>query len=322
MEKIQRIKKWCQAFSYWQENGRPVKPMQMQTVTCKHCGTIYQGNYCPRCGQSKAVSQITKRGFVNAFMEAYPQLATTFVHTIFELLLRPGYMIRDYFRGHRVIYSGPFKTFIIIISIYVLLGKLVGISPDSSYNSPVSVDWSNQHPQQEQTQEPNPSGDEVILLNKVKKANDIEKGISDNPYIGPVWNIIKKKAQEQGSAYIFLCVPLLAWASKLAFRRQRFEGRQLIYAEHFMTFTYLYAVNISFCLLAFLFSLPGVDDHSFDYPKSLLLFYVVWTFKGLYGLEWKETLRCMWRFALWSLLFFTIAIIVIATVIICGFVFL
>lgn len=322
MEMMQRIKRGYRLFSYWQENGRVIKPMQMQTVTCKHCGTRYKGNYCPRCGQSRAVSLITKRGFVNAFMEAYPQLASTFLHTCLELLLRPGYMIRDYFRGHRVIYSGPFKTFIIIISIYVLLGKLMGMAPDTSNNSFVTFDWNNQKPQQEQVSAPKPTGEKAVILSKVKRANDIEQAISDSPYIGPVWDIIKKKAQEQGSIYLFLCVPLLAWASKLAFRRYEFDGRQLIYAEHFMVFTYIYVINISFCLLAFVLSLPGVDEASFDYPEEIMLFYVLWTFKSLYGLGWKETLRCIWKFLLWSILFFGIAILIVISLVILGIILL
>lgn len=318
MEMMQRVKRWYRLFSYWQENGRVIKPMQMQTVTCKHCGTRYQGNYCPRCGQSQAVSLITKRGFINAFMEAYPQLASTFLRTCLELLLRPGYMIRDYFRGHRVIYSGPFKTFIIIISIYVLLGKLMGITPDASNKSVVTFDWSNNKTQKEQVNMPKPTDDEMALLSKVKRASDIEQTISDSPYLGPVWNFIKKKAQEQGSVYLFLCVPLLAWASKLAFRRREFDGRQLIYAEHFMVFTYIYVINISFCLLAFVLCLPGASEDSFDYPKEIILLYVLWTFKGLYGLKWKETLRYMWKFVLWTLLFFTIAIALVVAITICG----
>lgn len=311
MEYLERIKHWCQSFSYWQENGQAIKPMQMETVTCKHCGTQYQGNYCPRCGQSKAVSQMTRRGFVNAFMEAYPQLASTFLRTCWELLLRPGYMIRDYCRGHRVIYFGPFKTFIIIISIFVLISKLTGITPTTSNDSGISVDWTNQKPKQEHVNMPKPSEEEGILLAKIQRAQNIEKSISENQYIGPVWEMLKKKADEEGSTYLFLCVPLLALASKRAFRKRNFDGRQLIYAEHFMVFAYIYVINICFCLLAFVLSLPGVSEDSFDYPEYILLFYVAWTFKALYDMSWKETLRVMWKLLLWSCLFFGIALLII-----------
>lgn len=312
MEMMQRIKRWNRLFAYWQENGRTIKPMQMQTVTCKHCGTRYQGNYCPRCGQSRAVSLITKRGFINAFMEAYPQLASTFLRTCWELLLRPGYMIRDYFRGHRVIYSGPFKTFIIIVSIYVLIAKLTGVTPEaSSDGSGIKLDWTSQKPKQEQVNLPKPSEEEGILHAKMQRAQNIEKSISENQYIGPIWDMLKKKADEEGSTYLFLCVPLLALASKLTFRKQNFDGRQLIYAEHFMVFTYIYAINICFCLLAFVLSLPGVSEDSFEYPEYILLFYVVWTFKALYGMGWKETFRHMWKLLLWSCLFFGIALLIL-----------
>lgn len=98
------ISNWLRRFSYWKEHGDAVKPLYEGTTECKHCGTVFEGNFCPRCGQSRAVSKVTKHGFVMAFLEAYPQLAGTYLRTMWELLFRPGYMIRDYFRGHRVPY--------------------------------------------------------------------------------------------------------------------------------------------------------------------------------------------------------------------------
>lgn len=305
---VEKIKRAYQAFASWQEHGSKIKPLQAQTVVCKHCGTTYEGNYCPRCGQSRMVSQITKRGFVAAFMEAYPQLASSFMRTILELLLRPGYMVRDVFRGHRVIYSGPFKSFIIIVSVFVLLAKLTGIPLNNSDNNPgISVD----KPKREQvkTTDTDSSVEEKVLIAKVSKLENKEKEISTNKRIGPIWNLIKKKADEQGTEYLFLYVPFLALASKLAYRRRNFDGRQLIYAEHFMTFVYLYVVHICFCLFAFLCHLPAVGEASFDYPDAIIYFYVGWTFKGLYGFNWKETLKCMLRFLLWVSLFAVIGII-------------
>lgn len=56
---VTTIKRWGKRLADLQENGSPIKPMTFEPMTCKHCGTTYQGNYCPRCGQSRVVSQIT-----------------------------------------------------------------------------------------------------------------------------------------------------------------------------------------------------------------------------------------------------------------------
>ena len=119
------ISNWIGRFSYWKEHGDAIKPLYEGTTECKHCGMVFEGNFCPRCGQSRMVSKVTKHGFVMAFLEAYPQLAGTYLRTMWELLFRPGYLIRDYFRGHRVPYAGPFKTFIVTVSIFALFTQVI-----------------------------------------------------------------------------------------------------------------------------------------------------------------------------------------------------
>ena len=307
---IATIKRWGKRFADLQENGSPIKPMTFETMTCKHCGTTYQGNYCPRCGQSRVVSQITKRGFVSAFMEAYPQLASTFFRTILQLLYRPGYMIRDYFHGHRVIYSGPFKTFIVIVSIYVLCMTIIG-GTGRSQNNFLNFEVSNVAPHTELAQKiAKPSGKVATILNKINHIKSVETEVSHERWIGPLWTMLKKKTQEQGALYLFFCVPLLAWAAKRAFRKSNFDGRQIIYAEHFMIFTYLYAINICFSLLYFLIHILASGKGSETYPTAIILFYLVWTYKGIYGWKWKEALRQAIHLAAWALLFFTIASII------------
>lgn len=309
---LQKIGMWGKRFAELQEHGKPIKPMTFEPMVCKHCGTRYEGNYCPRCGQSRVVSKITKRGFVSAFMEAYPQLASTFCRTILELLYRPGYMIRDYFRGHRVIYSGPFKTFLIIISIYVLFTNLTGVASQEE-NHFATFDAT---PAEIGVDAPKPKSKEAEVLARLKRFNQLDKDISQKTVIGPIWTIIKKKTQEEGSMYLFFCVPLLALAAKRAFRKANFDGRRLIYAEHFMIFTYLYAVNICFSLVFCAVNLLLSGEGSTSYPTLLILFYLVWTYKSIYGWHWRNTIRRMVPLAGWSLLLFVMAcIVVVGTVV-------
>ena len=289
-------------FSYWQENGRKIKPRYQGMTECKHCGTLFEGNYCPRCGQSRLVSNVSKRGFVIAFMEAYPQLASTYCRTILELLCRPGYMVRDFFRGHRIIYSGPFKTFIITISIFALFTQFIEPTSHEKQEdtSVIQTDVSSDKDEE---------GDKIIE-DFFLYAYNKEKKLSEQKWIGPVWNLVKKKAKDKGSMYLLVFVPLLALASKTAFRKQQFDGRKLIYAEHFMVFTYLYAIKI---FLSIFCSIIAVDS---DYPFLLNIFYAVWMYKGLYGWKWKETLKRMCWFLLLFLLYFLLVICAVVSIVI------
>lgn len=304
-----KMSRWAKRFACLQEHGYPIKPMSDETVTCKHCGTVYKGNYCPRCGQSRVVSGMNKRGFVNAFREAYPQLATTFFRTILELLYRPGYMIRDYFRGHRVIYSGPFKTFIVIASVYVLFVTFTSGKVQLPQNNIMQIEMAEKQTGIKANDIPlGTTVKQRAALEKIKRIRQLDDKVSGYEGVGPVWTMIKQKANEQGSLYLFFCVPLLALAAKRAFRRGRFDGRQLLYAEHFMIFTYLYAVNICFSLIFYVPNVLFNGDASDSYPTIIILFYLLWTYKGIYGWRWRETLRRAIPLAAWSALFFGLAI--------------
>lgn len=106
------------------ERGKSIPALSLTTTTCKHCGTEYRGNYCPRCGQSHKAGSYRNKKMYKTFREAYPMLSNAFFRTIIELITRPGYMIRDYFRGHQVIYLGPVTTLVVAISCITICGHI------------------------------------------------------------------------------------------------------------------------------------------------------------------------------------------------------
>lgn len=42
-------------FRIWQRRPHQVRPITADIHQCCSCGTSYQGNYCPRCGQSASI---------------------------------------------------------------------------------------------------------------------------------------------------------------------------------------------------------------------------------------------------------------------------
>lgn len=315
MKKLKSIKgmmktfgDWCRRFVSWQENGRPIKDMKMEETTCKHCGTTFKGNYCPRCGQSRTVSMITKRGFVSAFMEAYPQLAMAFLHTMQELVFRPGYMIRDFFCGHRIIYSGPFKTFIIMGSIFVIFTKIGGIDKSEAIQTQTELETRlDNYIKIHQPEKSQTNSDKLE-----NKFNKLDKELDARHGIAPVWQLVKKKMNDENTLNLLLAFPVFALASKLTFRKRLFDGRRLIYAEHFMVFVYLAALELLISVAAYVLHICMGKPLTTDYPILLLPFYVVWTFKALYGMGWWATIRRMLVFCCWGLLFALIEFIVLS----------
>lgn len=59
------MKKLFRRFKEWKQRPYEVAPLSEEYHDCATCGTHYQGNYCPRCGQS---AKIGRYSFKNAFI--------------------------------------------------------------------------------------------------------------------------------------------------------------------------------------------------------------------------------------------------------------
>ena len=86
-----------QRFSEWKQQPHQVAPLSEVHHECATCGTHYEGN---------------NRGMFR---------------TIRDLILRPGYMIRDYFRGMQMAYFPPFKLFFLLLALSVLVDSGMNI---------------------------------------------------------------------------------------------------------------------------------------------------------------------------------------------------
>ena len=320
MDITNKARQWLRQLADLQENGREIKPNTADTTVCKHCGTTFQGNFCPRCGQSRAVSKVTRRGFVLTFMEAYPLLASTFLRTVEELVYRPGYMIRDYFRGHRVIYCGPFKTFILMASLMALLNVCIDNfttphEPDATTaaeSKNITVGTNAMNVSFDTKDSTDSKGGEAIV-SALKKIQQKNKQLSTNKWTALWWNFIKAKAEDNNTNNLLFVIPLLALGAHVAFRKLTFDGRRLLYAEHFMVFTYLYCASAAISIILYVFELPLTVSGAGPSSHYLLtLLYMAWTYKGLYGWQWATAARRTARLLAWQALFFITALAVFA----------
>ena len=124
---------WLRAFRIWQHRPHEVAPLSDTTHTCSSCGTSFMGNYCPRCGQSAKVGRFS---FVKAFLlflDVWGVGNRGMFRSIRDLMLRPGYMIRDYLSGMQSAYFPPFKMFFLLtaFSLVVEHGISLGLDDES-----------------------------------------------------------------------------------------------------------------------------------------------------------------------------------------------
>ena len=81
--------KW-RAFRQWQQKPYEVAPLSEVHHTCATCGTEYQGNYCPRCGQSSRIGRYSLKNAFLLFLDVWGLGNRGMFRTLRDLILRPA----------------------------------------------------------------------------------------------------------------------------------------------------------------------------------------------------------------------------------------
>jgi hypothetical protein len=121
MEQKEILKEKYDSFREWQVKPHEVAPLVNDKHECATCHTEYQGNYCPRCGQKAIVGRYSFKQAFLLFLDVWGLGNRGMFRTIRDLLLRPGYMIRDYLSGMQMAYFPPFKMFFLVIALSVFV---------------------------------------------------------------------------------------------------------------------------------------------------------------------------------------------------------
>ena len=108
-------------FKEWQRQPHQVKPMSQEAHDCPTCGTHFEGNYCPRCGQSAMIGRYSFKKAFLLFLDVWGLGNRGMFRSIRDLILRPGYMIRDYLQGMQMAYFPPFKMFFLLVALSLLV---------------------------------------------------------------------------------------------------------------------------------------------------------------------------------------------------------
>ena len=118
---------WKRAFHLWQRRPFEVAQMAEEERRCNSCGTVFQGNFCPRCGQAARVGRFSFKTALLLFIDVWGIGNRGMFRSIRDLLLRPGYMIRDYLIGCQSAYFPPFKMFFLLTTFSLLLSHGVNL---------------------------------------------------------------------------------------------------------------------------------------------------------------------------------------------------
>ena len=114
-------------FKEWEQQPHQVAPLSEDHHECATCGTHYEGNYCPRCGQSAKIGRYSFKNAILLYLDVWGLGNRGMFRSIRDLILRPGYMIRDYLRGMQMAYFPPFKMFFLLIALSLLVDSGMNI---------------------------------------------------------------------------------------------------------------------------------------------------------------------------------------------------
>ena len=81
---------------------------------CCNCGNEYENNYCPRCGQKAVYGPITWHSVWQGILDVWGVGTRSLPYSLWQLLWRPGYMMRDYISGKRQVSFPPVKMLVIV----------------------------------------------------------------------------------------------------------------------------------------------------------------------------------------------------------------
>lgn len=167
---------WLRAFHIWQHRSYELAPLSEEVHVCASCGTRYQGNFCPRCGQSAKVGRFSfKKAFMH-FLDVWGIGNRSMFRSLRDLMFRPGYMIRDYLRGMQSAYFPPFKMFFLLTAFSLVVEHGLGLTAEEEAKDEVKeakkeiVEEARKHSKHVEMNNGN------ITINDVEVENPMYKG--------------------------------------------------------------------------------------------------------------------------------------------------
>ena len=94
---------------------------QRKEKNCLNCGTVVIGKYCHVCGQENVEPKETVWQLVSHFFTDITHFDGKFFTSIKDLILKPGFLSKEYAKGKRVSYLNPVRMYLFTSFIFFLV---------------------------------------------------------------------------------------------------------------------------------------------------------------------------------------------------------
>ena len=258
------VDKW-KAFCEWQQRPSRVPTMTDEFHRCHTCGREFQGNYCPCCGQSARIGRYSFKNALLLFLDVWGVGNRGMFRTLRDLILRPGYLIRDYISGMQMAYYPPFKLLFWLTAFLLVVESGVNLKGEDYLQA-----------YHEKT---------VSEFGDTSK-EDVEKGEGETSQHDISYNVyllkMREFREERPAFYDLLVLSLLAVPLYVFFRKSP-HIPDLRFSELLVAMVYIWAMQDIYEIVLTFFSISG------DVQDALYLLPII-PLKQLFGFKWWRTI--------------------------------
>lgn len=343
MLQLQPLRRRMRRYYLCIQRGKAIPLNTTATTVCKCCGEIYQGNFCPRCGQPCTTSRYRMSNALKNIAGGFFNIDSGFGRTLIDLFYRPGHLIREFVTGRRAFYFRPFQMLFIMAAIYVMTVQLVdpdalrqeqllqseAITPEQK----AKVKQVSDSVKQVVTYELEEEGinvreltdlltDEVgipivsegksnLLTGDNSLTNRFNRFVESHPFVKRVVDLLKGWFHGNKAFLVLITLPLFALATRFVFRKPRYRPRFNI-TEHLFVQAFIACQLLLVSIVVLLIhGHAQVDDlYEVSFPGIFLIF--CFDYRQLYAISWWQSLWCTCKMFLFALLL----IILLATLVV------
>lgn len=112
-----------------------------QPPACENCGKPLSGEFCAACGQRHEPHVLTLGHFASEAFESVTHADSRLWRTLGYLLVKPGFLSREFFNGKRARYLPPFRLYLVIsVLFFVVAGLGHNVNLEGEEDGPVTAE--------------------------------------------------------------------------------------------------------------------------------------------------------------------------------------
>ena len=211
--------------------------MQHETdtlTTCTNCGAVAADVYCARCGERQPGHHDLSVGhFAHEVVHEFVHVDSKLFRTLRDIIAKPGFLTEEYFAGRKSRYIAPLRLFLTLFALQFL--AFTFYQPAAVYTIASMKKFDN-------------AGALTKLINRraVKlhvTSEELERRIDER------WH-------KNYSLLQLMNIVGLAIVLKVLYRK-RYFAEHLVFAAHFLAFSYIVSLVIDWPIYAFAGFQPG-----------------------------------------------------------------